>query len=375
MKGRTISRFSFKNKNSAVAKTVLSFIAVALFLIATPQIAKANTIDDQIRILTQQASSQQAQADALRAKGDTLSNKLASINNQVSALATQISLNRAKQERLTAQIEQAKKDLVQKKQILDENVRQIYQQSQISPLEMLASSHSFSEYVDRQQYLDRIKDHVQEAAAAITTLKAELEKQQVDVANLIKQQGDLQQSLAIQQNEAASILNQTRGEESRYASLAAANNAQANALRAQQAAALAAIYGNASGGVACGGGYPSRWCNAGQDTLIDTWGMFNRECVSYTAFKVAASGRYMPYWGGHGNAKQWPGNASAAGIPVDGSPRAGDIAISLAGPYGHAMYVESVSGSNISVSQYNYANNGEYSTMTIPSSGLSFIHF
>lgn len=338
--------------------------------------AKASTIDDQIRALSQQAASQQAQADALRAKGDTLANKLASINNQVDALNTQISLNKAKQERLTTQIEQAKKDLVQKKQILDENVRQIYQQSQVSPLEMLASSHSFSEYVDRQQYLDRIKDHVQEAAAAVTKLKADLEKQQVDVANLIKQQGDLRQSLAIQQNEAASILNQTRGDEARYAALAKANNDQANALRAQQAAALASIYGNATGGGACGGGYPARWCNAPQDTLIDTWGMFNRECVSYTAFKVAVSGRYMPYWGGRGNAKQWPDNARAAGIPVDGTPHSGDVAISTAGPYGHAMYVESVNGNGtINVSQYNYGNNGEYSTMTISSAGLQFIHF
>jgi surface antigen len=87
------------------------------------------------------------------------------------------------------------------------------------------------------------------------------------------------------------------------------------------------------------------------------------------------SGRNMPYWGGRGNAVQWPGNARASGIPVDSTPRAGDIAISMAGPYGHAMYVEAVIGGKIHVSQYNYGNNGEYSEMTIPSAGLSFIHF
>ncbi|HEX7259811.1 MAG TPA: CHAP domain-containing protein [Candidatus Saccharimonadia bacterium] len=340
-------------------------------------IAHATSLDEQIAELTQQANSQQSQANQLRAQSDTLANKLASINNQAAALATQMSLNRAKQQRILSQIEDAKAQLVQKKELLDENVRTIYQQSQISPLEMLAASKSLSEYVDRQQYLDRIKDHVQEAAADIQNLKAELEKQQVAVENLINQQSDLQRALAIQRSEAATILEQTRGEESRYVSMAKANEEQANVLKARQAAILAATFGgSANGGAACGGGYPGKWCNIPRDTAVDNWGMYNRECVSYTAFRVAASGRYMPYWGGRGNANQWPANARAAGIPVDGNPRVGDVAVTMAEPYGHVMYVERVNGNGtIFVSQYNYGNNGEYSTMTISSDDLQFIHF
>jgi surface antigen len=141
---------------------------------------------------------------------------------------------------------------------------------------------------------------------------------------------------------------------------------------------LAAKYGTGSGyssGGACGGGYPAALCNPPQDTVIDNWGMYNRECVSYTAFRVAASGRHMPYWGGHGNANQWPDSARAAGIPMDGNPRVGDVAISMIGSYGHAMYVEAVIGNQIHVSQYNYGAPGTYSEMTISSSGLYFIHF
>jgi surface antigen len=125
----------------------------------------------------------------------------------------------------------------------------------------------------------------------------------------------------------------------------------------------------------CGGGYPFVWCNAPQDTLVDNWGMYNRESVSYTAYKVSASGRNMPYWGGRGNANQWPDSARAAGIPVDGTPKAGDVAISMAGLYGHAMYVEAVSGNMVTVSQYNFAGHGEYSTMSISAGGILFIHF
>ena len=38
------------------------------------------------------------------------------------------------------------------------------------------------------------------------------------------------------------------------------------------------------------------------------------QCVSYTAWKVYQKNGYMPYWGGVGNANQWPGNADSAGI-------------------------------------------------------------
>jgi surface antigen len=64
------------------------------------------------------------------------------------------------------------------------------------------------------------------------------------------------------------------------------------------------------------------------------------------------------------------------GIPVDGNPRVGDVAISMSGYYGHAMYVEAVyNDGTIYVSQYNYGVAGEYSEMRISSAGLRFIHF
>jgi surface antigen len=104
--------------------------------------------------------------------------------------------------------------------------------------------------------------------------------------------------------------------------------------------------------------------------------MYMRQCVSYTAWKVAASGRHMPYWGGIGNANQWDDNARRAGIPTDGSPRVGDVAISNSGYYGHAMYVEAVFGDGtIYVSQYNASWTGTYSEARINKGSLVFIHF
>lgn len=108
----------------------------------------------------------------------------------------------------------------------------------------------------------------------------------------------------------------------------------------------------------------------------DPWGMYKRQCVSYTAWAVATSGRNMPNWGGVGNANQWPDDARNAGIPVDETPRAGDVAIMNIGWAGHAMYVDSVNDDGtINISQYNGTYDGTYSTATISASGLQFIHF
>jgi surface antigen len=142
-----------------------------------------------------------------------------------------------------------------------------------------------------------------------------------------------------------------------------------------QAAANRSLGGVPTAGDPGHGGYPAIWNNAGQDTLVDTWGMYNRECVSYAAWKVYQTYGYMPYWGGVGNANQWPGNAVRAGIPTGSTPRAGSVAISMAGGFGHAMWVEAVNGNTIYVSQYNYDLAGHYSEMSINGSGLIYIYF
>ena len=129
--------------------------------------------------------------------------------------------------------------------------------------------------------------------------------------------------------------------------------------------------------------YPPVLSKAPKDSLVDPWGMYNRECVSYTAFKVAQSGRTMPYWGGIGNAQQWPSNARADGIPVDRNPLKGDIAIAFNSEHGHAMYVEAVNGRDVIISQYNWPVNGQWGvwsemTLSADNSGLGpmyFIHF
>jgi surface antigen len=320
--------------------------------------ALADQFDAQIAGLRQQAA---AQADSA-----------AQLHSVASGYQEQV-------QKLNLQIAQAQAQLASKKAVLSEEIKTIYLQSGVTPLEMLASSKNISEYLDAQQYSDKVKTSIENDMAAILALKTQLDSQQTEVKQLLAAQEGQRAQLAQAQAEASALLATAQQSATTADAQVQSSNSQISTLKAQQAAAIAAasrhISGGGSGGSGCGG-YPAIWCNSAQDSITDSWGMYNRECVSYTAWATAVRfGRYMPYWGGRGNAKQWPGNAQSDGIPVDHSPRVGDVAIYMGGTYGHAMIVESINGSKVTVSSFNSDNTGHFSIDEWSISNLVFIHF
>lgn len=321
---------------------------------------------------------QQNAAAAMHAEANSYQARVNQLRAQSAALQTQINLNQVKFAKVSTDIEAAKTRMAEQKTILAQNIKTMYLDSSITPIEMLASSGNLSDFFDQQQYQDKVKAKIQSALAEVQALKKKLEDQQTELSQILEDQKSQKAQLAAQQAEVANLLAVAATNAAAADAQVRNTNAGIATLKAQQAAELARRFSGSglTGGSACGGGYPGRWCNVPQDSVIDNWGMYNRECVSYAAFKVAVSGRNMPYWGGRGNANQWDENARAAGISVDGNPRVGDIAQTDTGPYGHVMYVEAVlPGGKVHVSQYNYGNNGEYSEMTISTAGLDFIHF
>jgi surface antigen len=107
--------------------------------------------------------------------------------------------------------------------------------------------------------------------------------------------------------------------------------------------------------------------------MVDSWGMYSRECVSYAAWSATERGHHVPY--GLGNANQWPSGARANGVAVDGNPEVGNVAIYMGGYYGHAMIVEAVHGNTVTVSSMNGDNYGHYMVNDWNSSSLVYLHF
>lgn len=343
--------------------------------------AYADHFDDQINAIKNQVSQYQDQSVQLHTQADTLQNQIGSINAQQSAVRAQVQGTQIRLLQLNQQIKETQQNIDNQKEALAINLRSSYLESNVTPLEMVASSNSISDFLDKQEYRNRLRDQIQQSLQSVKQLKQQLDGQKVDTERTLADQQNMQSQLVAQEKAKNDLLSQTQGQEANYQQLVTQKNDEITKLRAQQAAANLKWSGGRVNFQARGGGYPSYWADIPLDSTADDWGMFNRECVSYAAFRVASSGRHMPYWGGSGNASQWPGDARGAGISVSGAPQAGDVAIWPSGYYGHAMYVESVAGDgSILISEYNYDWSGRFSQRSISRStweaqGFQFIHF
>jgi peptidoglycan hydrolase CwlO-like protein len=378
-----------KNPIKIVFKTLVLTLVIGLvvgmsFLPANK--THAATVDElraQNAALQEQINVGNAKAQELAKQADSLQNQLAIFDLQISQLQAQIDLTQGKINELQLSLDKAQADLEHQKELLKASLTELYKRGGASTVELLIGSDSFSQFINNQTYLEKLKSGIQTSAEKVIVLKQQIQSEQTQQKNLLAQQQGQQQVLVGKQNEQQALLDQTQGQESSYRQVVASLRQQQLAILAQIATSNQQLPGDGTRG-----GYPVLWANSEQDTIIDSWGMFNRECVSYTAFKVSQSGRHMPtnwpsYYNGYeggGNAKDWLYDASIDGIPYNNNPQAGDVAIATFAPWGHAMYVEAVSGRSIYVSQYNLVH-GQYSEMWInlDSPGflgsLSFIHF
>lgn len=346
---------------------------LSALLIAAPFAAAAN-YTQQIQDLQRQNNTNSAASNALTREAQTLEAQIATLQAEINTLQAQISESEAKKRATETAIAEAERQLNEQKLVLGANIKQKYLNNEMTTLEMLATSKSLSDYIDREQSLSTVQSKIEQTMAKINELQKQLADDHAKIEKLLLDQTTMRDASAAKKAEVDRLLALNEQERAGYNARISANNQQISALYRQQAIENNR-YNIGSPSYGGTGGYP--WANASYPSYSsDPWGMYKRECVSYTAWMVAATGRHMPYWGGRGNAKEWDDNARAAGIPTDSSPRVGDVAISNSGRYGHAMYVEAVHGDGtITVSQYNAGLDGRYSIATRYASGLSFIHF
>ena len=351
-------------KSALVAAAVLMAISAPISL-SRP--AFADSYDDRIAALQQQVDQYQAQAAQLSQQANTLQQKLAELAQQQAQIQTQIDLFKAQFDQLTQQIADTEKKIKINQDALGTIISSLYVNGATTPLEMMAGSKNISEYIDKQAYSNTVSTQLNTTIKKINTLKKELETKQADAKRNLADQENAKATLATKQQEQQTLLAQTQNDEANYQNLSASAQAQKQQVQKEQQAAIEAAMrraGSSAAGAVAGdpsrGGYPSNLANSDYyNPVVDPWGMYSRQCVSYTAWKVYQKNGYMPYWGGRGNANQWPGNARAAGIGVGTTPRAGSVGVVMAGQYGHVVWVERVNGNGtINISQYNYYNAG-----------------
>jgi len=405
---------NMRTKTHSVIKHIFSLpprvIAIAVFvvtlLIFPATQVFADSFDDQIRALQQDVARYQNEANSLRAQADTLQNALSALNAEMSALQNQINLKEAELAKINDTIIKTEERLENQKKLLAGNLRSMYLEGQVSSLEMVASSKSISDFIDKQEYRNKIRDQVQKNITEIRSLKELLAQQKLEAEHVLADQKAQREVLANKKNEQANLLAQTQGQEQAYRQIVTSRQAEIASVQAQQRAAIAKARGgnnfgtigsfqfkNFSGGLGCTGGYPAsmsgifggKWgCNYSINNNFDQWALYNRQCVSWAAWAAYYRfGKDVRSFRGDGNAYEWPSTASNSyygmNATVNNTPEVGAIAIvpkSSSFPYGHAMVVEQVYGNGwVKVSQYNFDEPGEYSTMDIINTGVVFVHF
>ena len=339
----------------------------------------ARDYEAEIKAKEQEASKYNSEASRLGEMADSLQSELDKINGQITTIQGQIVDSQKKIDNLNAQIKRNEILIKQRRKAMGQVLADMHVDDQISPLEMLASSNSIGDYIDKQEQRSSLRTSLNGKIKEIKALQKKLEENKKLVENTLRDQEAQRNVLSSKQSEKAKLVADTKNDQNAYSALAQKRNSEVAKLREEQAAANRRALGNGvliPGGIPGGGGYPGVWANAPLDAYVDPWGLYTRECVSYVAWKIHSTGRYVPHFGGAGNANQWPSTAARHGISSGSTPKAGAAAVMNIGYYGHVMYVESVNGDGtITVSDYNFAWDGLYRNYTRSASGLTYIYF
>ncbi len=383
-----------KLKSATVLYHRLRILVVVLAvagLVGGANLASADQYDNQINALQAQNNTAQNTVNGLATQASSYQGAISNLQNQVAALQAAIQANQGKQAQLQQQIAADKQEVAQKKSSLSDDIKTMYVDGQMTTIEELATSKNLSDYVDKEEYRTSVQNQLDATIKSIASLEAQLQQQQTQLAIVVKSEQQQNGQLAADESQQQQLLAYNQGQQAAYNQQIQANQKQIAVLRQEQILANQRLVNSGGGHViasgSCGGGYPAdainsyggHWgCNYPLDNTLDNWGMYNRECVSFAAWKVYQAYGYMPYWGGSGDANQWPADARAAGISTGSTPKVGSVAIYMGGsgdPWGHAMWVVGVSGGMITVQQYNLYYDGNYYETTVPASGLVYIYF
>lgn len=181
--------------------------------------AQAATIDE----LKAQANALQAQIDAnnkeaerLSGEADSLKNRIAEFDIQISQINSQIELINIKIAQLDQELIKAQAELDRQKSLLKASIQALYKKGGASTVELLVGSDSFSQFINSQTYLERLKSGIQTSTEKVIKLKQQIQAQQTEQKELLEQQKIQKGVLDNTRNQQASLLSITQGEQSRY---------------------------------------------------------------------------------------------------------------------------------------------------------------
>ena len=360
-----------KAKNRIIGRRLKSTAVLVIFgctVLGVAPFVHADVFQQQIDTLNAQSNSAQQSLDQLQLQASSYQAAINQLQVQIADIEQAITTNQNKEASLEQQIANDEVQITQEKGVLAKNIKAQYADGQMSTIEMLATSQNINVYVDRQAYEQAVQNQIQQTLNQIAITEAQEQDQKNQVTQLLATEQVQQNQLSADQAQQNQLLAYNQSQQDQYNQQIASNAAQISTLRAEQAAANAAIARAASvaasggSGGACdigqgNGGYPMGLCNSAQDSINDAYGFPSRECTSY-AYWYFVNQEGQSNFQVSGNAGWWwltsnyPVSAwndsvkdGALGIEPSSSLNA-PVPSLHGGYYGHVMIVQNLPGEN-----------------------------
>ncbi len=207
-----------------IAVIVSAGMAVSAFAKMPPRSAYAQqaTID----ALTTKTNQLQAEIDAntqkvaeLSATANTLQSKLDQLAIEINLANQEIQLTETSIAALQQKLIETQTELERQRELLKTSMRALYKKGGASTVELLVASDSFSDFMDSQEYLERLKAGIQDSTKKVIELKQQITDQKLQQQALLEKQQQQRTVLAEKQREQQVLLDQTKGQETAYQAL------------------------------------------------------------------------------------------------------------------------------------------------------------
>ena len=199
MKKKTVRLISCVIAGILIVAMLFSMFASSLtFAAAAEDDTDADSLRDQLSSLEEQKAAVQEtiaeltkQADDVQATRDALQKEIdltKQVEQYIARLQDQIDVK-------TTELEAAEEALTQKEEEFAQTVRTTYEQGEISYLEVLLNSSSFSDLLSRMEIVTSLMDYNQQVVEEYTAAKEDIEQKRDDLQNTQDEQKDYQENL------------------------------------------------------------------------------------------------------------------------------------------------------------------------------------
>lgn len=216
------SRLAAKKISFMAMAAVLS-IGLALSYTARMQPTPASAQQSTIDALTSRTNQLQADIDSnqqkiqeLAAVANTLKGKLDQLALEIGQANAEIELTTANIDALQKKLEETQIELERQRDLLKGSMRALYKKGGASTVELLVASDSFTDFINSQEYLERLKSGIQDSTKKVIELKQQIAEQKKQQQELLAKQQVQRNLLAEKQREQQTLLDQTQGEEAKF---------------------------------------------------------------------------------------------------------------------------------------------------------------